>query len=316
MLLLDIKNLVKKFNTFTAVDNVSLQAKSGEVFGLLGPNGAGKTTTIRVIATVLQATSGTAEVAGFDISRQSKEVRQNVGVLTTEIGVYERFTGRENLRYFGELYGLAGEKLENRINELIDLLDMRDFADKRSGKYSTGMKQKLAIARSVIHDPKVIIFDEPTAGLDVLASQTVMRFIQRVRGEGRLVILSTHEMADAEKLCDRVAIMHKGRIIAVDTVAAIKQHTRAVDLESAFVNMIRGDQPAIIDQGEKKTKGKRLSSFQTILILRITAIVLIVFGFLGNFLGWYNVTIGYGLAALGIILSFIAKRFQRKVKNL
>ncbi|MDD5567520.1 MAG: ATP-binding cassette domain-containing protein [Patescibacteria group bacterium] len=316
MILLKTQNLTKKFNGFTAVDNVTLETCAGEVFGLLGPNGAGKTTTIRVIATVLQATSGTAEVAGFDIAKQPEQVRQNIGVLTTEIGVYERFTGRENLRYFGELYGLAGEKLKNRINELIDLLDMRDFADKRSGKYSTGMKQKLAIARSVIHDPKVIIFDEPTAGLDVLASQTVMRFIQRVRGEGRLVILSTHEMADAEKLCDRVAIMHKGRIIAVDTVAAIKQHTRAVDLESAFVNMIRGDQPAIIDQGEKKTKGKRLSSFQTILILRITAIVLIVFGFLGNFLNWYNVIIGYGLAALGIILSFIAKRFQRKVKSI
>jgi len=308
MLLLNIKNLVKKFNTFTAVDNVSLQAKAGEVFGLLGPNGAGKTTTIRVIATVLQPTAGTALVDGFDITKQPESVRQNIGVLTTEIGVYERFTGRENLRYFGQLYGLSGAKLENRTDELIDLLDMRDFADKRAGKYSTGMKQKLAIARSVIHDPKVIIFDEPTAGLDVLASQTVMRFIQKVRGEGRLVILSTHEMSDAEKLCDRVAIMHKGKIITIDSIDSIKQKTGTSNLEEAFVKLVHGEEyqaPEERAEEGKQTK-KKFDKKKFSWILRIGAILFIAIAFLFSFFE-INKTLLYIFIILGVILSFIGR---------
>jgi sodium transport system ATP-binding protein len=145
--ILKIQNLTKEFEGFRAVDNASFEARAGEIFGLLGPNGAGKTTTIRVIATTLTPTSGNAEVCGFDIVKNPEEVRKNIGVLTTEIGAYDRFTGRENLRYFGELYGLSGENLEKRIEELNGLLEMRDFIDKRAGKYSTGMKQKLAIAR-------------------------------------------------------------------------------------------------------------------------------------------------------------------------
>lgn len=236
--MLKVINLTKKFNHFTAVDNISFEAKDGEIFGLLGPNGAGKTTTIRVLATVLQATGGTAKVSGFDIKNQSEQVRANLGLLTTDIGLYDRFTARENLRYYGELYGLSGEGLESRISELIEMLNMRNFADRRAGKFSTGMKQKVAIARSVIHDPKVIVFDEPTAGLDVLASRTVVEFMKKAKEMGKLVILSTHEMYNAEKLCDRVAIMHKGRILAVDTVDSIKNKTGAKDLEEAFVKLV------------------------------------------------------------------------------
>ncbi len=237
--ILSVKNLTKKFGEFTAVDAVSFEIGGGEIFGLLGPNGAGKTTIIRVIATVLAPTSGTAKVLGYDIVKNSEEVRKNIGVLTTDVGVYERFSGRENLRYFGELYGLSGDNLENRINELAELLDMKDFIDRKSGKYSTGMKQKLAIARSVIHDPKVLIFDEPTSGLDVLASQTVRNFMVKSKKSGKCVIFSTHQMRDAEKLCDRVVIIHHGKVIANDRVEVLKSKNNAIDLEDVFMKLVK-----------------------------------------------------------------------------
>ncbi|MBU1149051.1 ATP-binding cassette domain-containing protein, partial [Patescibacteria group bacterium] len=166
------------------------------------------------------------------------EVRKNIGVLTTDIGLYDRFTARENLRYFGRLYGWSGEKLERRINELIQALKMNNFADRKAGKFSTGMKQKVAIARSLIHDPAIVIFDEPTAGLDVLASQTVIGFMKRAKEMGKLVILSTHQMIDAQKLCDRIAIMHQGKIIESDKVETILQKTGSQDLEEAFIKLV------------------------------------------------------------------------------
>ena len=239
MPILSVKNLTKEFKNFKAVDGVSFDVEEGEIFGLLGPNGAGKTTIIRIIATVLAPTKGTAEVLGFDIIKDAEEVRKNIGVLTTDIGVYERFSGRENLRYFGELYGLSKEALEERINELANLLEMRDFVDRKAGKYSTGMKQKLAIARSVIHDPKILIFDEPTAGLDVLASQTVLNFMRQSKKPGGCVIISTHQMHDAEKLCDRVVIIHKGKVIANDAVEALKSKTSSDYLEDVFMKLVR-----------------------------------------------------------------------------
>lgn len=237
-IILKIKNLTKTFNGFNAVNNISFEAQTGEILGLLGPNGAGKTTTIRIISTVLSPSSGTAEVDGFDVSKNSMEVRKTLGMLTTDIGVYERFSGRENLKYFGELYGMRGEKLDSRINELSELLKMRDFIDRRAGKYSTGMKQKLAIARAVIHDPKIIIFDEPTAGLDVLASQTVLNFMQKSRDAGKLVIFSTHRMNEAEKLCDRAVIIYRGKIIADGTIDSLKTKTNTSDLEDAFMKLV------------------------------------------------------------------------------
>jgi sodium transport system ATP-binding protein len=248
MALLEVKNLSKKFSgkkgEVEAVSNVTFSADKGEIFGLLGPNGAGKTTTIRLIATVLKPTGGTVVVDGFDVEKNSEGVRRNIGVLTTDIGLYDRFSARENLRYFGELYGMSGQKLEDRINELLDILEMKDFADRRAGKFSTGMKQKVAIARSIIHDPEVIIFDEPTAGLDVLASQTVVRFMQKARAMGRLVILSTHEMYDAEKLCSRVGIIYRGKMEYLGTVDDIKSKTGTQSLEDAFLKIIN-DSPKL-----------------------------------------------------------------------
>lgn len=233
------KNLTKNFNGFKAIDNISFEAKEGEILGLLGPNGAGKTTTIRIIATILSPTLGSAEVCGFNIAKDPEEVRKNIGVLTADIGVYERFSGRENLRYFGELYGLESERLEKRINELSKLLEMEEFIDRKSGAYSTGMKQKLAIARSVVHDPKVIIFDEPTAGLDVLASQTVLSFMQKSESLGKCVVFSTHRMNEAEKLCKRAVIIHHGKVIADDTIDSFKNKTGSKDLEDAFMRLVK-----------------------------------------------------------------------------
>jgi sodium transport system ATP-binding protein len=239
--MLAVRDLTKVFGTVTAVDGVSFDAHGGEIFGLLGPNGAGKTTTIRVIATILGATSGTATVLGHDIHTEPEAVRRNIGVLTAEIGLYDRFTARENLRYFGNLYGLAGPGLEQRIDELIHILDMERFADRRAGSFSTGMKQKVAIARSIIHDPKVVIFDEPTAGLDVLASQTVIAYMQDARAKGKLVILSTHDMAHAQALCDRVAIIHRSKLLTLNTTTALLQQTHAATLEQAFLNIVGAD---------------------------------------------------------------------------
>ncbi|MDD3647034.1 MAG: ATP-binding cassette domain-containing protein [Candidatus Dojkabacteria bacterium] len=233
-----VKNLSKKFDKFLAVDSINFDAKEGEIFGLLGPNGAGKTTTLRIISSILQPTGGKAEVCGFDVVKNSHKVRENIGILTTEIGVYDRFTGNENLNYFGELYGLTKDKIRSRLEELTQLLEMGDFIDRKAGNYSTGMKQKLAIARSIIHDPKVVILDEPTTGLDVLASITVVDFMRKEKEAGKTVILSTHRMPDAEKLCDRVAIMYKGKIIKIDTVRGLFGETGTSDLEEAFLKMI------------------------------------------------------------------------------
>lgn len=234
-----VKNLTKHFDAIAAVEEVSFEANPHEILGLLGPNGAGKTTIIRLVSTILTPTTGTAEVAGFDVVKNPDEVRKHIGVLTTEVGAYDRFTGRENLNYFGELYGLYGEKLKQRVEELAELLEMKNYIDRKAGEYSTGMKQKLAIARSVIHDPEIIIFDEPTSGLDVLAAQTVLQFMRRARELGKCVIFSTHQMPDAQKFCDRVVIIHQGKMVANDTWLNIKQATGGEDLEEAFLKLIK-----------------------------------------------------------------------------
>lgn len=248
--MLSVKHLRKIFGNVTAVDDVSFDAHGGEIFGLLGPNGAGKTTTIRVVATILGPTSGTASVLGHDIVREPETVRKNIGVLTAEIGLYDRFTARENLRYFGNLYGLSGDNLEHRIDELVRILDMTRFADRRAGTFSTGMKQKVAIARSIVHDPPIVIFDEPTAGLDVLASQTVIAYMRDAKAKGKLVILSTHDMAHAQALCDRVAIIHRSKLIALDTTSSFLQKTKATTLEEAFLNIVGTD-------GAQQTEAER-----------------------------------------------------------
>lgn len=240
---LSLDHLSKSYGTGGGIDSVTFTAKAGQIFGLLGPNGAGKTTTIRTIATMLAPSSGTASVVGYDIRHQATEVRRHIGVLTTDIGIYERFSGRENLDYFAKLYQLDSVSRQHRISQLIDLLDMSAFIDKKAGTYSTGMKQKLAIARSIIHDPVVMMLDEPTTGLDVLAAQTVLDFMQHSKQQGKCVIFSTHHMVDADNLCDQVAIMHQGKVVANDTPDNIKRQTKSSNLADAFLDII-GARPA------------------------------------------------------------------------
>lgn len=237
--LLQVQGLTKDYKGFRAIEDVSFEARGGEIFGLLGPNGAGKTTTIRLISAILSPTSGTARICGHDVREAPEAVRRNIGMLTTEMGVYDRLSGREYLRYFGALYSMGSDKTERRIRDLSQLLEMEDFLDRRTSSYSTGMKQKLSIARSVLHDPSIVILDEPTSGLDVLAAQTVLNFMRHSREQGRLVVLSTHHMPDAEKLCDRAAIMHRGKLLAVRTVSELKKDTGTDNLEDAFLAMVK-----------------------------------------------------------------------------
>jgi sodium transport system ATP-binding protein len=221
-----------------AVDRVSFRAGPGRIFGLLGPNGAGKTTTMRLIATTISPTGGTATVAGFDIRQDPIQVRKHIGVLTTSIGLYARLTARENVAYYGRLYGMDPARVNSRIDMLFRLLDMEEFADRRADNFSTGMKQKVAIARAVIHDPPVMIFDEPTTGLDVMSSRTVVNFIKAARDEGKCVILSTHIMHEVEKLCDSTCIIYQGRVIATGTPAELVRRAGTKDLDDAFLALV------------------------------------------------------------------------------
>jgi sodium transport system ATP-binding protein len=223
----------------TAVTDLNFRAQEGEIYGLLGPNGAGKTTTLRMLATLLEPTEGTAVVAGHDVRKAPEAVRRVVGVVNGGMGLYDRLTGREILRYFAGFYNIPAAETERRINELSDRLEMRDLLDRRAGEYSTGMKQKVVIARAVIHRPAVLILDEATNGLDVVARRAVMDFARDYRGEGRVVVYSTHVMAEAEELCDRAAIIDRGRLVAEGTVPELLARTGARDLEAAFFSLTR-----------------------------------------------------------------------------
>lgn len=244
MIQVDVRNLRKRFGAVQAVDGVSFQAGAGEICGVLGPNGAGKTTTLRLLATTLRPDSGTASVYGHDILREPAAVRRAIGMLTASIGLYPRLTARENVAYFARLYGLSEAQTARRVAALFRLLDMEGYADRRTDTFSTGMKQKVAIARAVVHDPPVMIFDEPTSGLDVLGARTVVEFIRSCRDQGKCVLLSTHQMVEAAKLCDRVAIIHAGRLVTIGAVPELLTQTSTTDLEDAFMALI-GAGPAL-----------------------------------------------------------------------
>src|SRR6202790_984025 len=215
--MIEVVNLMKSFRDLRrglvhAVDHVSFEARPGEVFGLLGPNGAGKTTTMRLLCTVLRPTSGRALVAGYDVATQPGQVRQHIGFLSANTAIYDRMSAWELVEYFGRLYGLSEERLRERLETVFATLQMNDFRDVLGAKMSTGMRQKASIARAIIHDPPVLIFDEPTAGLDVLVARVVLQNIERLRAEGKCILFSTHIMREVERLCDRVAIVGRGKI--------------------------------------------------------------------------------------------------------
>jgi sodium transport system ATP-binding protein len=228
----------RKRGDIRGADGVSFHVDPGTIYGLLGANGAGKTTTLRMLATLLRPTSGTAVVAGFDVARQPDRVRANVGFLAVSTALYARLTAREMIEYFGRLNGMGEAALRSRIAALADQLDMHEFLDRRCEKLSTGMKQKTSVARMLVHDPQVMIFDEPTVGLDVMAARSIIQFVRECRGRGKTVIYSTHVMSEAEKLCDVIGIIHGGALRAEGSVADLKARTRESDLEEAFVKIV------------------------------------------------------------------------------
>ncbi len=231
----------KKRGVITAVENVSFTCRPGQIYGLLGANGAGKTTTLRMLATLLQPTSGGATVAGFDVATQPEEVRAHVGFLAASTALYGRLTARETLAYFGKLNGLTDAVIRARTQRLADELDMHEFLDRRCEKFSTGMKQKTSIARTLIHDPAVMIFDEPTLGLDIMAARTIVRFVRDCRARGKTVIYSTHIMSEVEKLCDTIGIIHGGKLLAEGTLESLRARYGQPDMEEIFVQAVGGD---------------------------------------------------------------------------
>jgi sodium transport system ATP-binding protein len=228
----------KKRGLVHAVDHVSFRVRGGEIFGLLGPNGAGKTTTLRMLATVIRPTEGTATVGGCDVRDEPDGVRRQIGFLSADMGLYHRLTARETLVFFGELNNLKGAELKRRVEESIAALQMEKFAGTQIDKLSTGMRQKVAIARTLVHNPPVLILDEPASGLDVPTARVIEEFILDARHSGKCILLSTHVMEEAEYLCDRIAVIHGGRIKVTGTMAELRAATGKTRLREIFLNLL------------------------------------------------------------------------------
>jgi sodium transport system ATP-binding protein len=221
-----------------AVDGVTFDCKPGEIFGLLGANGAGKTTLMRMLSTVITPTSGTAEVAGFDVVRDGQAVRKRIGFMSTTTALYARLTAREMIMYSGSLHGMSGKSLVSRTDEVIQMLDIGEFQARLCDKLSTGQKQRVSLARTILHDPPVLFFDEPSAGLDVVASRTIMEFIEARRAAGKTIVFCTHVMSEAERLCDRICVIHQGRVAAIGTFSELKNLTGEDGLERVFLKLV------------------------------------------------------------------------------
>ena len=242
--MIEIKKLTKIFNKgkrneVIAVDNAKFSVNNGEIFGLLGPNGAGKTTTLRIIATILKPTLGTVNVDGFDIIEEANKVRKNIGFLTGETKLYDRLTVKETFTYFGRLYNIDEVELDKRVEELIMMFELNEARNKRISDLSDGMKQKVSLGRTIIHNPKNLILDEPLTGLDILARREVTNFIKSVKKQGTCIIFSTHVMSEAEELCDRIAIINKGKILCVGEKEKLKIENKCTTLEEVFIQLIR-----------------------------------------------------------------------------
>ena len=232
----------EKGKWFHAVEDVSFTCREGEILGLLGVNGAGKTTMLRMLATAIEPSSGNALLDGVDIVSNPLEVRRRIGFLSGSTGVYGRLTPREMLRYYGRLNGLDAQAVDGRMGRLVELLDMGSFMDKRCDTLSTGMKQKVSIGRTLIHDPAVLFFDEPTSGLDVISSRTIVEFIRRCRDQGKTVVFSTHHMSEVERLCDRVVVIHHGTAFFDGEISGLQEETGRENLDEAFLALVGGTQ--------------------------------------------------------------------------
>jgi sodium transport system ATP-binding protein len=221
-----------------ALDGVSFDARPGQIFGLLGPNGAGKTTALRILSTMLRPTRGTATLNGFDVVTEPHMVRHQIGYVSANTAIYDRMTAWELVEHFGRLYGMQPDSLRDRMEQVFDRLQMNRIRDTLGGKMSTGMKQKVSIARAIVHDPPVLIFDEATSGLDVLVARSLLQTIAELREQGKCIIFSTHIMREAERLCDELAIIHNGSILAEGTLDELRARHGEEDLEELFFRLI------------------------------------------------------------------------------
>jgi ABC-2 type transport system ATP-binding protein len=222
--MIEVTNLVKTFKTFNAVDDISFTVKKGEIFGLLGPNGAGKSTTLRILSTLARPSGGKATIGGYDVVKEDNKVREMLGIVSEKMIIYDRLTAKENLWFFGCLYGLPKEQLRKRMDELLELVNLTQFKDKQVGTFSTGMRQRMNVIRALLNEPKVLFLDEPTLGLDPQSSVEIRDFIKKLnKDHGTTIIVTTHMMLDADILCDRIAIVDHGKIIALDTSANLKK---------------------------------------------------------------------------------------------
>jgi sodium transport system ATP-binding protein len=228
----------KKGDVFKAVDSFSFTAKKGEIVSLLGVNGAGKTTMLRVLSTILNPDEGDAFLDGYSIKKEPDKVRSVIGFLSGDTGLYGRLTPREILTYFGRLYDVSDTAIKGRIEEMAVLLDMNDFLDRKVDVLSTGMKQKVSICRSIIHDPPIMIFDEPTSGLDILTARTIVSFIHKCKEDGKCILFSTHVMREAERIADKIEMIHKGKLVAEGTLEELRTETELIDLDDIFVHFV------------------------------------------------------------------------------
>ncbi len=232
-----ISNLTVKFGEITAVDKLNLEVKKGELFGLLGPNGAGKTTTINVLCGLLKPTEGSATVGGYDVQKEPRKVKELIGVCTQETAVYPFLTGRENIELFGNLYAVPKRKLKESTEDLLEKMGLMEEADKRVGRYSGGMKRRVNLAIALVHDPEIAFLDEPTVGMDPQSRQAVWNFIRELKDRGKTIVLTTHYMEEADHLCDRVGIIDRGSVMALDSPKGLKERFKAKDLEEAFIQL-------------------------------------------------------------------------------
>lgn len=240
--MIEVDDLHKSFGAVKAVAGVSFVARDGEITGLLGPNGAGKTTTLRMLYTLMTPDRGAVRVDGLDASREADAVRRRLGVLPDARGLYKRLTARENIEYFARLHGLDAATMKSRCDALIAALEMQDIAARRSEGFSQGQRVKTAIARALVHDPKNVILDEPTNGLDVMATRAMRRFLRGLRDEGRCVLFSSHIMQEVAALCDRIVVIAGGRVVADGSADELRRQTGEANLEDAFVRIIGSDE--------------------------------------------------------------------------
>lgn len=241
--MVEVEGLTKAYpdadaGQFLAVDNIDFQVGPGEIFGLLGPNGAGKTTALRILSTVLKPTSGFARVNGFDVCTHPDEVRYSIGFVSNNTAIYDRMTAWEMVEYFGRLHGIPEERLSERMEQIFEQLQMQDIRNISGGRMSTGMKQKVSIARAIVHDPPVLVFDEASLGLDVLVARVLLKIIASFREQGKCIIFSTHIMREVEKLCDRVGILYRGKMLATGTLPELAEQYKCDDFEELFFDLL------------------------------------------------------------------------------